>query len=131
MADNIHLEIVTPKQVAYSKAVDSVVVSGIEGDMEIFKDHISLITFLKPGKIIAKSGNDSDTFFSTGGTVEFSNNKLSILLDNFFDSTAFQSEELLKLKQNAEKKLNNKKEISDEEVYLNNQIIEQINNLKS
>ncbi|MFZ9457643.1 MAG: ATP synthase F1 subunit epsilon, partial [Candidatus Fonsibacter ubiquis] len=64
------------------------------------------------------------------GTVEFSNNKLSILLDNFFDSTTFQSEELQKLKQNAEKKLNNK-EISDEEVYLNNQIIEQINNLKS
>jgi F0F1-type ATP synthase epsilon subunit len=98
--------------------------------MEIFKDHISLITFLKAGKIIAKSGNDSDTFFSTGGTVEFSNNKLSILLDNFFASTEFQSEELIKLKKKAENKLNNK-EISDEEIYLNNQIIEQINNLKS
>ncbi len=130
MADNIHLEIVTPKQVAYSKAVDSVVVSGIEGDMEIFKDHISLITFLKAGKIIAKVGSNSDTFFSTGGTVEFSNNKLSILLDNFFNSSEFQSEELTKLKQNAEKKLNNK-EISDEEIYLNNQIIDQINNLKA
>ena len=130
MADNIQLEIVTPKQVAYSKAVDSVVVSGIEGEMEIFKDHISLITFLKAGKIIAKEGSNSDTFFSTGGTVEFSNNKLSILLDNFFNSTEFQSEEILKLKQNAEKKLTNK-EISDEDIYLNNQIIDQINNLKS
>jgi len=130
MADNIQLEIVTPKQVAYSKAVDSVVVPGIEGEMEIFKDHISLITFLKAGKIIAKEGNNSDTFFSTGGTVEFSNNKLSILLDNFFDSSDFQSEEILKLKQNAEKKLTNK-EISDEDIYLNNQIIDQINNLKS
>ena len=130
MADNIHLEIVTPKQVAYSKAVDSVVISGIEGDMEIFKDHISLITFLKAGKIIAKNGANTDTFFSTGGTVEFSNNKLSILLDNFFNSSEFQSEELEKLKQNAEKKLSNK-EISDEEIYLNNQVIDQINNLKS
>ena len=130
MADNIHLEIVTPKQVAYSKAVDSVVISGIEGDMEIFKDHISIITFLKAGKIIAKVGSNADTFFSTGGTVEFSNNKLSILLDNFFNSSEFQSEELNKLKQNAEKKLSNK-EISDEEIYLNNQIIDQINNLKS
>ncbi|MEY4342963.1 MAG: synthase subunit epsilon [Pseudomonadota bacterium] len=130
MADNIQLEIVTPKQVAYSKAVDSVVVSGIEGEMEIFKDHISLITFLKAGKIIAKEGSNSDTFFSTGGTVEFSNNKLSILLDNFFNSSEFQSEEILKLKQNAEKKLANK-EISDEDIYLNNQIIDQINNLKS
>ncbi|MEI6170328.1 MAG: ATP synthase F1 subunit epsilon [Pseudomonadota bacterium] len=130
MADNIQLEIVTPKQVAYSKAVDSVVVSGIEGEMEIFKDHISLITFLKAGKIIAKEGSNSDTFFSTGGTVEFSNNKLSILLDNFFNSSEFQSEEILKLKQNAEKKLTNK-EISDEDIYLNNQIIDQINNLKS
>ena len=130
MADNIHLEIVTPKQVAYSKAVDSVVISGIEGDMEIFKDHISLITFLKAGKIIAKAGSNVDTFFSTGWTVEFSNNKLSILLDNFFNSSEFQSEELNKLKQNAEKKLSNK-EISDEEIYLNNQIIDQINNLKS
>jgi F-type H+-transporting ATPase subunit epsilon len=129
MADNIHLEIVTPKQVAYSKAVDSVVVSGIEGDMEIFKDHISLITFLKAGKIIAKVGSNADIFFSTGGTVEFSNNKLSILLDNFFNSSEFQSEELTKLKQNAEKKLSNK-EISDEEIFLNNQIIDQINNLK-
>jgi F0F1-type ATP synthase epsilon subunit len=98
--------------------------------MEIFKDHISLITFLKAGKIIAKAGNNADTFFSTGGTVEFSNNKLSILLDNFFNSSEFQSEELTKLKQNAEKKLSNK-EISDEEIYLNNQIIDQINNLKS
>ena len=130
MADNIHLEIVTPNQVAYSKAVDSVVVSGIEGEMEIFKDHISLITFLEAGKIIAKNGANTDTFFSTGGTVEFSNNKLSILLDNFFNSSEFQSEELNKLKQNAEKKLSNK-EISDEEIYLNNQIIDQINNLKS
>ena len=130
MADNIHLEIVTPKQVAYSKAVDSVVISGIEGDMEIFKDHISLITFLKAGKIIATAGSNADIFFSTGGTVEFSNNKLSILLDNFFNSSEFQSEELTKLKQNAEKKLNNK-EISDEEIYLNNQIIDQINNLKA
>ena len=130
MADNIQLEIVTPKQVAYSKAVDSVVVSGIEGEMEIFKDHISLITFLKAGKIIAKEGSNSDTFFSTGGTVEFSNNKLSILLDNFFNSSEFQSEEILKLKQNAEKKLTNK-EISDEDIYLNNQISDQINNLKS
>jgi F-type H+-transporting ATPase subunit epsilon len=130
MADNIHLEIVTPKQVAYSKAVDSVVISGIEGDMEIFKDHISLITFLKAGKIIAKAGSNADIFFSTGGTVEFSNNKLSILLDNFFNSSEFQSEELIKLKQNAEKKLSNK-EISDEEIYLNNQIIDQINNLKA
>jgi len=130
MADNIHLEIVTPKQVAYSKAVDSVVILGIEGDMEIFKDHISLITFLKAGKIIAKTANNEDTFFSTGGTLEFSDNKLSILLDNFFNSSEFQSEELIKLKQNAEKKLSNK-EISDEEIYLNNQIIDQINNLKS
>lgn len=130
MADNIHLEIVTPNQVAYSKAVDSVVVSGIEGEMEIFKDHISLITFLKAGKIIAKNGANTDTFFSTGGTVEFSNNKLSILLDNFFNSSEFQSEELEKLKQNAEKKLSNK-EISDEEIYLNNQVVDQINNLKS
>jgi F-type H+-transporting ATPase subunit epsilon len=130
MADNIHLEIVTPKQVAYSKAVDSVVISGIEGDMEIFKDHISLITFLKAGKIIAKADSNADIFFSTGGTVEFSNNKLSILLDNFFNSSEFQSEELIKLKQNAEKKLSNK-EISDEEIYLNNQIIDQINNLKA
>jgi len=129
MADNIQLEIVTPKQVAYSKAVDSVVVPGIEGEMEIFKDHISLITFLKAGKIIAKEGSNYDTFFSTGGTVEFSNNKLSILLDNFFNSSDFQSEEILKLKQNAEKKLTNK-EISDEDIYLNNQIIAQINNLK-
>ena len=130
MADNIHLEIVTPNQVAYSKAVDSVVVSGIEGEMEIFKDHISLITFLKAGKIIAKNGANTDTFFSTGGTVEFSKNKLSILLDNFFNSSEFQSDELEKLKQNAEKKLSNK-EISDEEIYLNNQVIDQINNLKS
>jgi len=130
MADNIQLEIVTPKQVAYSKAVDSVVVSGIEGEMEIFKDHISIITFLKAGKIIAKEGSNSDIFFSTGGTIEFSNNKLSILLDNFFNSSEFQSEEIMKLKQNAEKKLTIK-EISDEEIYLNNQIIDQINNLKS
>ena len=50
-------------------------------------------------------------------------------MDNIFNSSEFQSEEIMKLKQNAEKKLTNK-EISDEEIYLNNQIIDQINNLK-
>ena len=69
MADNIHLEIVTPKQVAYSKAVDSVVISGIEGDMEIFKDHISLITFLKAGKIIAKKCQDNGLIVRAIGDV--------------------------------------------------------------
>ncbi|MEY4342750.1 MAG: synthase, Delta/Epsilon chain, beta-sandwich domain, partial [Pseudomonadota bacterium] len=71
MADNILLEIVTPKQVAYSKAVDSVIISGVEGDMEIFKDHISLITFLKAGKIIAKIGSNITVKFSTSHFVIF------------------------------------------------------------
>jgi F-type H+-transporting ATPase subunit epsilon len=130
MSEQIQVEIITPKQVALAKNAESVFISGIEGEMEIFKDHISLITFLKAGKIIVKDGNNSEIFFSTGGTVEFNNNKLSILLDNFFNSSQFQSDEISNLKKNAENKLTNK-DISDEEVYLNNQIIDQINNLKN
>ena len=130
MSEQIQVEIITPKQVALAKNAESVFISGIEGEMEIFKDHISLITFLKAGKIIVKDGNNSEIFFSTGGPVEFNNNKLSILLDNFFNSSQFQSDEISNLKKNAENKLTNK-DISDEEVYLNNQIIDQINNLKN
>ena len=75
MADNIHLEIVTPKQVAYSKAVDSVVISGIEGDMEIFNDQMDGYKYIVPfyilfiiygsyyNSLIKEKDNNNFTFF--------------------------------------------------------------------
>ncbi len=130
MTSELQLELITPTSVALSKQVESVVISGIEGDMEIFKDHIALITFLRPGKIIAKDIGGTNIFFSTGGVVELSNNKLNLLVQDLYQNSQFDSEELKKIKEDAEKKITSK-DLSDRDAYLLNTTIEQINNLKS
>ena len=78
MALNFKLEIITPEKTIFSSEVDQVTIPSYEGEMTILKDHISLVTFLRPGKI--KIGEkDLENFYLEDGIVEFSNNILLIL----------------------------------------------------
>ena len=59
MSEEFKLEIVNPEKSFLSKEdVSEVVVPAFEGEMGILKDHISIISFLKPGilKNFSKSG---------------------------------------------------------------------------
>ena len=86
MNEEFKIEIVNPEQSFLSKDdVTEVVVPAFEGEMGILKDHISIISFLKPGiiKIFAKSGEEN--FYVEDGIVEFKNNNLSVLTSSIFN----------------------------------------------
>ena len=80
MSEEYSVEIVNPEKSFLSKNdVTEVVVPAFEGEIGILKDHISIISFLKPGiiKIFSKSGEES--FYVNDGIIEFKDNNLSIL----------------------------------------------------
>ena len=87
MSEGFKLEIVNPEKSFLSKeAVLEVVVPAFEGDMGILKDHISIISFLKPGLVkVFLNGSQEETYYVEDGIIEFKNNCLSILTSNIFD----------------------------------------------
>ena len=86
MSEGFKLEIVNPESSFLSKeGVSEVVVPAFEGDMGILKDHISIISFLKPGLVKVFEDSNEEVFYVDDGIVEFKNNCLSILTSNIFD----------------------------------------------
>ena len=129
MSEEFKIEIVNPeKSFLVKEDVSEVVVPAYEGEMGILKDHISIISFLKPGiiKILSKSGNEN--YYIEDGIVEFKNNNLSILTSSIFniaDMDKSQKQDLLK---KAEEE-SSKEEISDQSKYLIDQKIEVLKTL--
>ena len=129
MSEGFKLEIVNPESSFLSKeGVSEVVVPAFEGDMGILKDHISIISFLKPGLVRVFEGTNEEIFYVDDGIVEFKNNCLSILTSNIFDikkiDKNFAKDALAKAEQDAQKK-----DISDQSKYLLDQKIEVLKNL--
>lgn len=124
MSEEFKIEIVNPeKSFLIKEDVSEVVVPAFEGEMGILKDHISIISFLKPGiiKILSKSGDEN--YYVEDGIVEFKNNNLSILTSSIFNLTDLdksKQQDLLKL---AEEDANSP-EINDQSKYLVDQKIE-------
>ena len=129
MSEEFKIEIVNPeKSFLVKEDVSEVVVPAFEGDMGILKDHISIISFLKPGiiKILSKSGDEN--YYVEDGIVEFKNNNLSILTSSIFNLTDLdksKQQDLLKL---AEEEAG-KPDISDQSKYLVDQKIEVLRSL--
>ena len=129
MSEEFKIEIVNPeKSFLVKEDVLEVVVPAFEGEMGILKDHISIISFLKPGviKILSKSGDEN--YYVEDGIVEFKNNNLSILTSSIFNLTDLdksKQQDLLKL---AEEEAG-KPDITDQSKYLVDQKIEVLRSL--
>tara|TARA_B100000945_G_scaffold258061_1_gene215708 strand:- start:415 stop:807 length:393 start_codon:yes stop_codon:yes gene_type:complete len=124
MSEEYSLEIVNPEKSFLSKNdVTEVVVPAFEGEIGILKDHISIISFLKPGiiKIYSKSGEDS--YYVNDGIIEFKNNNLSILTSLIFNLKDIDKQKISEIMKSAEEELS-KSEISDQAKYLLDQKIE-------
>ena len=86
MSDEFKVEIVNPEKSFFSKEdITEVVVPAFEGEMGILKDHISIISFLKPGIITIYSKSAEEKFLVEDGIIDFKNNKLSVLTSSFFN----------------------------------------------
>ena len=124
MSEEYSLEIVNPeKSFLLKDDVIEVVVPAYEGEIGILKDHISIISFLKPGiiKVFSKSGEDS--FYVNDGIIEFKNNNLSILTSLILNLKDIDKGKISEIQKSAEEELGNS-EISDQEKYLLDQKIE-------
>tara|TARA_B110001452_G_scaffold111354_1_gene92327 strand:+ start:208 stop:600 length:393 start_codon:yes stop_codon:yes gene_type:complete len=117
MLENFIVEIISPNKLIFKSEAREVTIPSYEGQMGILKNHIPLITFLRPGIITINQKDSAKSFFIEDGTVEFVNNNLLILT-----STAKNLENLTKdsidtIIKNSLEQINNK-EISDKEKYL-------------
>ena len=124
MSEEFKVEIVNPEQSFLVKEdVTEVVVPAFEGEMGILKDHISIISFLKPGliKIFSKSGEEK--YYIEDGIAEFKNNNLSVLTSSIFNIKDFDKDKINKLLKEAEES-SKSNEISDQNKYLVDQKIE-------
>jgi F-type H+-transporting ATPase subunit epsilon/F-type H+-transporting ATPase subunit delta len=113
MSEEFKLEIVNPEQSFLLKEdVTEVVIPAFEGEMGILKDHISIISFLKPGmiKIFSKSGEEN--YYVEDGIVEFKNNNLSVLTSSIFDVKKVDKNKIDKMLKQAEE-YSAKSEITD------------------
>ena len=130
MSEGFKLEIINPEKSFLSKdGVSEVVLPAFEGDMGILKDHISIISFLKPGLVkIYESGSNQETYYVEDGIIEFKNNCLSILTSNIFDIKKIDKNVVRDALTKAEKDTQNTN-ISDQKKYLLDQKIEVLKSL--
>ena len=129
MSENFSIEIVNPEKSFLSKdEVSEVVVPAFEGEIGILKDHISIISFLKPGIIKVFLGTEEEKYFVEDGIVEFKDNSLSILTSSIFNIKDASKNNISTTISEAEKELTSD-EIDDQKRFLLNQKIEVLKSL--
>ena len=129
MGEEFKIEIINPEKSFLSKEdVTEVVVPAFEGEMGILKDHISIISFLKPGIITIYSKSGEEKFYVEDGIVEFKNNNLSVLTSSIFNLKEIEENKLQDLLKKAEEEAK-KDEINDQAKYLADQKIEVLRSL--
>ena len=127
MSEKFTIEIISPDRSIIKTETSEVVIPSFEGEMGILKDHIPLITFLRPGLINIQTNTDQK-FFVEEGTVEFSNNNLLILTSTAKEVTKMNNKFIDALISESEKKLDNN-EITDKERYLLSYKLETLRNI--
>ena len=130
MEDTYKIEIVSPEKVIFAdENVLEVVLPSYEGEMGILKDHIPIISFLRPGIVkILKSSANINSFFVQDGIIEFYNNNLTILSSKIINIKNLNKEKIDQLITETEKILNDDK-LNDDNKYLANHKIDILRSL--
>ena len=129
MSDSFNLEIVNPEKLFLSlDNVSEVVVPAFEGDMGILKDHISIISFLKPGIVKVFTGNEVKELYVEDGIIEFSENSLSILTSRIIDLKEIKKDDLSSMINEANEALKDEN-LDDQKRFIVSQKIDVLNRL--
>ena len=129
MSDSFNLEIVNPEKLFLSlDNVSEVVIPAFEGDMGILKDHISIISFLKPGIVKVFTGNEVKELYVEDGIIEFSENSLSILTSKVIDIKEIKKDDLSSMINEANEALKDEN-LDDQKRFIANQKIDILNRL--
>jgi ATP synthase F1 epsilon subunit len=119
MSNTFNLEIISPDQILLKSEVKEVIIPAFEGYITLLKDHVSLITFLRPGFISVEMDNSNEKFFVEDGTVEFFDNKLLILSSSSYILKKMSKEKVSEMIEETKVHLNNN-ELNDKEKYILN-----------
>ena len=130
MDDTYKIEIASPEKVIFSdENIQEAVLPSYEGEMGILKDHIPIISFLRPGIVkILKPSENVNSFFVQEGIIEFYNNSLTILSTTIINIKNLNKEKIDQLITETEKILNDEK-LNDNNRYLANHKIEVLRSL--
>lgn len=123
MSKKFNLEIISPDQTLLKQEVKQVTLPAYEGLMTILKDHISLVTFLRPGFLEVVEDNKIEKFYVEEGTVEFLNNKLLILSSSVIKLDKLTKNMITKILENSETLLQSP-DIQDKDRYILNYKLE-------
>ena len=120
MEENFKTEIISPEKIIFSDNTKMVTLPSYEGDMSVLKNHISIITFLRPGIIkVQKNDNNFEIFFVEDGTIEYFNDSLVVLSASAINIKDLSRELIDNLNKDTENKLN-QKDITDHDRYILN-----------
>ena len=129
MSESFNIEIINPEKSFLSKDnVSEVVVPAFEGEIGILKDHISIISLLKPGIVKVITGSEEENYYVEDGIVEFKNNSLSILTSYIFNIKNAEKNQISNFIEEAEKELS-KNAIDDQNKFLLNHKLEVLKSL--
>ena len=130
MEENFKLEIISPEKIIYSHDAKMVTLPSYEGDMSVLKNHISIITFLRPGIIKAQKKEGSfEEFFVQDGTVEYFNDNLVVLSASAINTKDLSKEFLENLNDDTKNKLA-EKDIEDHDRYILNHKLDVIKDIR-
>ena len=127
MSEKFKVEIITPEKSILRSEAEEVTIPSYEGQMGILKDHIPLITFLRPGYINIKD-RDEKKYYVEEGTVEFAKNNLLILTSTVIDLKNFDKNHIKNLIQETENKLQDSSS-TDKEKYILSYKIDTLNEI--
>ena len=131
MEDNFKLQIISPEKIIFSGDSKMVTIPSYEGDMSLLKNHISIITFLRPGIIkVQKNDENSINFFVQDGTVEYFNDSLIILSASAMSIKDLSKEFLDNIAADTQKKLDNK-DLTDHDRYILNHKLDTIREVRT
>tara|TARA_S200000501_G_scaffold341180_1_gene350318 strand:- start:36 stop:434 length:399 start_codon:yes stop_codon:yes gene_type:complete len=131
MSENFNIEIVNPEKSFLSKEnVTEVVVPAFEGEIGILKDHIPIISFLKPGIIKVFIGTEEENYYVEDGIVEFKDNSLSILTSSIFNLKDIDKNHISNSISEAENELS-KDEIDDQKRFILNHKVEVLKSIST
>ena len=129
MSEEFKVEIVNPeKSFLLKENVTEIVVPAYEGEMGILKDHISIISFLKPGIIKIFSNSEEEKYYIEDGIIEFKNNNLSILTSFILNIKDMDKEKIEEFIKHAENE-SDKDDFTDQDKYLVDQKIDTLKSL--
>ena len=130
MENNFKFEIISPEKVIFSGETKMAKLPSYDGDMSILKNHISIITFLRPGIVRVEKHDDSfEDFFVQDGIVEYFKDALILLSASAQNIKDLTKDFIDDLNKTTEKELL-KTDISDKDRYILNHKLDALKEIR-